>query len=197
MRALLTLTFTLLLSLPSAVFAESPKETVEAMVSKLKQSGSPAAIVDFVHWPSAYETVDAQQRQIRNINSPEQLRKQYIDLFNNPNAIFREQMDRMKAQMPPEQQQMVEAQMAQAESMLQNMMSEMKTKLAKTEFAVGEVKEEGDSATVELLTTSDGESESNTLKMIKVEDKWYLATLDSLDGQAPTPGAPSAGVPIP
>lgn len=197
MRAFFTLTLAALLYFPGVVAADSPKETVEAMVSKLKESGSPAAIVDFVHWQSAFETVDAQQRQIRNVNSPEQLRKQYLDLFNNPNAIFREQMDRMKAQMPPEQQQMVEAQMAQAETMLQTMMTDMKAKLAKTEFSIGEVKEEGDSATVELLTTSDGESESNTLKMIKVEDKWYLATLDSLDGQAPTPGAPTAGVPAP
>lgn len=197
MKALLSLTLAALLSFPAIVAAQSPKETVETMASKLKESGNPAAIVEFVHWPSAFETLDAQQRQIRNINSPEQLRNQYLELFNNPKAIFREQMDRMKAQMPPEQQQAVEAQMAQAETMLQNMMTEMKAKLAKTEFSVGEVADQGDSATVELITTSDGKSETNKLKMIKVDDKWYLATLDSLDGQAAGPGAPTAGVPAP
>ena len=99
MRRLISLLFVFVCLVPSVSFAAgSPKEAVETMVTKLKNAGSPAAIVEFVHWPSAYETVDAQQRQIRNINSPEELKNQYLQLFNNPNAVFREQMDRMKAQ---------------------------------------------------------------------------------------------------
>ena len=85
---------------------------------------------------------------------------------------------------------MVEAQMGKAEAMLQEMMSDMKAKIAKTEFKVGEEKVDGDSAMVELISTNEGKSEVNKLKMIKVDDSWFLATLDSLDNQAPTPGAP-------
>ncbi len=167
---------------PGLGVAETPTEAVNTMVAQLKKAGSPKVMVDFIHWPTVYEALNTQEKAMRKVNSPEELRDQYKQLFSDPTLLLHEQIKRFKEKMPEDQHHLLDDQIAKAEAMLNSMMEKMKEKISKTNYTVAGVEEDGeDKALVKLVsTTDDGKSETNDLRLVKVKKKWYLSTLESL-----------------
>jgi len=54
---------------------QQPEKVVEDMLNKLKETSDYSVVVDFMHWPSAFESIGAAERKRLGIESAEQLKE--------------------------------------------------------------------------------------------------------------------------
>jgi len=67
---------------PSLSAAEQdPARLMAEIVGKLKQNGSPSALIEYVDWNSAYRRLDDRKRVVLKVNSGKELRESYRRIF--------------------------------------------------------------------------------------------------------------------
>jgi len=177
-RASMVATATLLFS--TSAFAASPKATVEKMFAEIKAAKSMVAIVEHVHWKTMYETFPPEERRVAGADSPEKLKAHFREFFTNPGKRMRQMMEIQLASMPAEQSAAVRAQLDQQMPQINALAKEQNAKMLKTVMKVTGSKVEGDTATVNVSATRDGETKTDTITLKKYGKRWMLPNLAAL-----------------
>ena len=176
--------------------AATPEDTVKEIVSKLKESGDPGVVLEYVSWEDAFKDAPPQVLQSLGVKDAGGLKAQTERLMEQPAAFVREKMVQKIATLPPAQQEMMNQQLDSLTKKVEDDFADMKAKLKRTEFKVGKSSVTGDAATVDISATIDGTSQDSELKLLKRNDNWLLASPEfgHKDGKGiPTNGGASKG----
>ncbi|MCB0354454.1 MAG: hypothetical protein KDD64_13045 [Bdellovibrionales bacterium] len=161
---------------------DSARDAVWQMVSKMKSEGAMGPMLDFVHWPTAFEGFPVSERAKLGITSPEKMHEYFSSVLSNPERLPGMMMEKLSA-LPPQEREKVEKNMNELVTIMKRKQAEMKEKIQRTSYSIGEVSVQGGSATVELVSTLDGQSKHTVLPMELHEGKWYLPTMKLLEEQ--------------
>jgi len=164
-------------SLNTALAQNSPEETIQKMTSEMKKQKSAAPIVEYVHWETAFKTLTPEESAGMKVNSAEELKKYSKSMLQDPVAFMKEQMQANLGDIPAEQRIFAEQAMAGMIEMVETEHKKMAEEMKNTEYKVGETTIEGDVATVELLTTLNGETKTDSIELKKIDGRWYLPSL--------------------
>lgn len=162
--------------------AEKPEEVLAKMFSQVKAAGSPAAVVDFIHWPSALEEIKPQQRVIMGVTNATQLSAYYKKLMNDPAAVLMEQMTRLSAALPEEQKAQIESRMKPMVQKAAGRFDQVKKSMMEAEYEVKGSEITGDTALVSYSASHDSKVQEGKIKMIKVDGKWLVPNITSFGG---------------
>jgi len=168
------------LTLLSPVFAlaDSPEATVTEAIAAVKKTGSPASVLEYVHWESAFKDLSAEQRTAMKVNSPPELKAFYAKALSNPETLVDEQIARLGSSVPPEQKQFLLVQMEQLKTQMRQKMKEQEKKIMDASYQVVGTDIKGDTAVVNVQSTMPGEAPTqHKLNLVNVEGKWLLAGL--------------------
>ena len=78
------------------------KQLVEEIVNRLKETGNAAVVLDYVHWPTAFENLPVSDRRLMEISSAEEFRSYVNGMVTNPQEfVRREYTTRLNASAPP------------------------------------------------------------------------------------------------
>ncbi len=174
----------------SALLAESPTEVVNKVITSMKKDGSPVAMVEYIHWPTAFENLSAQQRQEMGIDSVESLRSYMKKMLASPSSAMRDMMESRINQIPPEGQASMKAMIDQMVSRVEAQEQQMKSKIAAADYEVKALEETQDSASVEIKTLSEGKEKVDTVQLQKIDGKWYFPSISSMNDTSPVPAQP-------
>ena len=177
--------------------AETPESVMKEILGKIKAESNSSPIVEYVDWETAFAQAPDQQKQVMNINSPEQLKEFYREVLKNPAAMMKKHVESRMATVPEDQKAMMQATMVQMEQVIKQKEEEMKQKIAGTEYTIGEAVVTGSEAVVPLTATFEEEEKKHDVDFIKKDGRWLLATPGfAVDSKAP-PKPGSAPVPAP
>lgn len=164
----------LTLSLLAAGGGGGPEQMVKEMVDRLKSSRNPVVILEYVHWPTAWERLGESDRRQMAVTSAEGLRAYYEQILNDPQAFARREVERAIAGMPPEQQRMATAGMSGMLEDLRQLTDRMRERIRETRYEIGVASVRDERGQVELRSTLDGRTERSLLEVIRVGNRWYL-----------------------
>lgn len=179
--------FVALVCVPSANVAwgeTDPRAVVKAMLSRLKQTGEPVVILDYVHWPSAYANFPEAERRAMGITNADQLKAHVTKMLSDPSGFARERAQEMIANLPADRQAKVREQMNQMAAGLEAKTSEMRTKMSRIDYAVGNARIQGAFADVPIVSTLDGQTKTSDIKLQFIEGSWYLPTFEFAKAQS-------------
>jgi len=186
--------------LPSVAAADlGPKETLEKILGDMVAQKNIAAVLNYIHWSTAFKNLKPAQRQQLNVTTPEQLKAFYKRMLNDPAGYLRERMEGRMASVPPEQRAVVEGQLNQMLDGVNQKLAQENAKIGRTKYTIGEVDTKGKRSTIQLSAAVDGQVKNNEVVLVQQEDgKWYLPSLEQGPGSqkpmTPTPGGAPAPV---
>ena len=170
----------------SANAANDPIDTVKAAIEAIKQTGDPAAMIEFVHWDTAFAGLPADQKKSMKVNSGAELKNFFIQFFKDPSIMIKPKIEEMKAKVPADKQAQFEQQMLALSATMQQKLAEAKEKLKSIQYEIGKATVTGDLASVPLTSTIDGKSSTKDLKLINIDGKWYFPSLMLTEKSQPT-----------
>jgi len=185
--------FALFLLPATALSENTPEQLVEEMVADLKESQSPAAILNYVYWPTAFDSFPAEQLTMLNISTPEELKTHFAGILNDPGSFMRDQITEHADNFPEEQRG------AAVESM-KAMVKEMEAynenighNLARTEYSTRTIAFDENAALIELTSVLDGKTQVSQVELVNIKGNWYLPSVVFVQDQARA-GARASGL---
>lgn len=173
----------LVISLAGSAFAQGPAEVLKVIVGKLKSSGDIRMLEDYVDWNTMLSDFGAEEREEFGIKTAEDLRNFYRKSFEDPSFLMKEMLDKQREGATAEEKAKIDETMKEMEKSIQEDMVTMKKQLTETEYTVGKETIEGDRAKVELTTKFEGDTKSDQVEFVKVNNKWLLATLEGIESE--------------
>lgn len=152
---------------------KSPEAVVEEIISKMKKSGDPKVMTDYVDWQSAYDQMPPSARTAAKINSPEQMKTYYNGIAGGNGALeqtLSAQLDKVPADRKAAAQALIQSMSKQIESGK----AKMDARIKDSTYRVLSSKVEGNNATVLVESTYQGETKNQELPMVKRDGKWLL-----------------------
>lgn len=188
----------IIILLPTLAFAQvSPEEFVNGMFKKYKEEGSAHAFLQFIHWTTAFAAMSDEDKAARGITTADELQLQYEAFYTDPTSFLESVMEPKLASVVPEKRDEVRAQLKQiAEAMLMKN-AQMKEKITKSEYDVGDPKINGEQASVEVVSKLRGSEEKITVMVSYINGKWWLPGFSAIRSKSfglpppPTPAAPT------
>ncbi len=158
---------------PVELFGEkSPKETVLRVIGVLKDTLNPTKILDYVWWESAYRKLTPIQKKYLFVSSADGLRRYYQAFFTNPNfLIVREAAKRIENLPQAERQKFIDFFKTQESA---NVPPPPYGRVLNQYFEIKAERNSGGSAEVDLLVTEAGRSTLQTIRLLKIQDRWML-----------------------
>ena len=185
--------FALITCLATNCFAGStPEATVHSAIKELKSTGQPSAILNYVHWQTAFNQMSPMYRAQINADSPEALKSFYSKALKDPSEAMKGTLEGYASQLPPEQQAMMKQQMEKLGAMMKQRLDEAKKKLVEADYEIGKASVEGNDATLKLVATRGEETRSHDLKLIKIGEQWYFPSLDLVNADSLAGGKSAA-----
>jgi len=189
MRTLAVFFISSLLFVSSAFAEVQPAEVVTEMIAKIKAEKNPAVIANYVHWPTAFKALDPKQKRLLEVNTADELKTYYKNLLNDPRTIILSQLEKHIQDLPEDKQAAIKARLSGIADQASSEFQKKKNKFLDSDYTVGESKISGDAASVEIFTNSQGEKKSESLSLIKVDNRWYLPSVDKLGKDSNGPGS--------
>lgn len=152
----------------------TPKGTVIEVIKALKKKGSYEAVLNFIHWPSAFKDLRNEEKKAFNISSPNDLRKYLAKAVANPEQLMRKRFEIMLAGKSEEEKRKFNQVLDKQLEQIRVRQKQLKQKIKDSSFSIVGVKQGQDTAQVELKARFNNTSETKPLNLIKVSDKWYL-----------------------
>lgn len=152
----------------------TPEETVREVINEMKKAGGPEAMMKYIHWDSALNSMPEAERNELGITSADDLKSFYQTMFTDPTAFMKRRMHKEYSQMTEEQKALIDKQLSQMTGIMKSKIEEQKEKMAKTKFTVGEADISGESATVVVESSLDGQTKQSPVNLIKVDGKWLF-----------------------
>ena len=109
-----TCLFILFFALTVRAIAESPTDVVKTALDATKNSGSPAEMLNYIHWQSVFDKLPAEQRASFKATTPEELKRFYQKSFEDPTELIQSQLSKI----PPEQRAAAEQQLGNYATMM-------------------------------------------------------------------------------
>jgi hypothetical protein len=159
-----------------SVYAErqTARGTVVEMLQRLKQSGSYQTVLEYMHWQTAYKNLKPEEIKALNLRSPEDLQTHLNAILEDPSVFLREQY-KLQAQNLPEEERVkleqsvkIQIERIQKEQML------MQQRIKVSKFSIIKVVENADQAEVYVRSQTPGSDETKPLKLIRVDNIWYM-----------------------
>lgn len=172
---LLSITMLLICS-NSALAEESARGALESMIEAMKASSDFTTLTQYVDWDSALDSLPAEEKTRLNINSGEDMREFFQMSLRNPVELVKRRFPGQLAALPPEQQAMLEGQMAGLGAMLKGKIQEEENKLRETDFIIQNVQENGESAKAHLLTRYRDKEKPVNISLVRKNNKWLLSS---------------------
>lgn len=193
----LVIIFSLFIILSSAFAENTPAGTVQEIISKMKETQSPAAVIDYVNWDKAFQRFPALQKEQLKVSNAAELKQFFENMLRNPSAIVRKKIGEAIEKAAPEQQENLRNNLEQVVASIAKKEEEMKKRISSTLFEVGAVEVKGSVATVMLTQSYNGEKRTEKVLLEKEGDRWMLPTADlgNSEGQVPATGG-SDGSPV-
>jgi len=163
-----------LLMAVNALAASDPKATVQSMIVDFKSDPGLASMLKYVHWPSAYAKMTDADRKQMGISSPESLKQITEEFLSNPSKALEHRLGKQMGSLPTEQQAMLKQMVEQQRQAMEEKLKEASDKMKRATYEIGEVKVNGNQASVALTATLDQEVEKQVIKLELIDDKWYL-----------------------
>lgn len=184
--------FFLLLALLSPVFssqsfAAGPEQTVRSMLQELQAERDPAVVLQFVHWQKAFVRLPLEERRDLDVSSAPELERYFRDFLRDPERMLHEQMLRRINQLPMEERKRAHEQLVPLVEALKRKQADLKERIGRTSYEIGQVENSGDFATVEVHAELDGKKKIRRLPLEKVGADWYLASIPFVN-ESRTPG---------
>lgn len=154
----------------------APEEVVKKMLADLKSQGTPVALINYVHWETAFSNMNENERHSMNIKTPEDLREFSLRVISDPVKFMEDEMRKRAASFPVEQKEAYDKNTDKLVKTMRARSEEMKKKLVNSSYTVGKAKIDGLSAKVPLEVSVDGKSQKSEVPLIKVGDSWYLVS---------------------
>jgi hypothetical protein len=189
LKALGIVVFLLLFNISMLWAEKSPVQTVEDLMQEMKKTGTAAPALNLYHWPSVYNEMGTEEREVFGANSPDELKAAMQTFFENPESFFSTRMKANMGNLPPEQMAMMDGIIQPMVKSIAGQMQEANARLKETEFTVKEKSNEGDRALVEVSTSHPKTGKDNQdLRLQKIDQKWFL--IDTVNaGASPMEGA--------
>ncbi len=186
-KALRVLSFIVYILVPAICLAApstgKPEVVVQSMLTELKSEADPAVLLDYVHWPTAWKSFPQTQRDKIGIRSPEELKEYFENFFKDPDQFIEKYiMSRYEgSQALPEQS------ITKMAETMKRKKAQMREKMKNTSYEIGKSTIQGNAASVEIVSTLNGKSKSQTLPLQNIDGKWYLPTMKLLDDSQGVP----------
>lgn len=177
-----------------------PEPVIKEIIAKLKETGSPIALMDYIHWESVLETLPPKLREQRKLTTAAQLKAFYSEAFDDPAKFMAKQLEENISKVPADRQALARQHMATIIDSVKKKMDTARDQVRRTEFEIGKVQRNGDKADVEVIGRLDGTDKRQHLNLKKVDGKWLLTTLDfgaaaTSNAAVPTASPPAATTP--
>ncbi len=176
----------------------TPEETVKEIIGKLKESGDPAVIIEYVSWEDAFKETKPEVLGALGVTDAKGLKEKTKQLMAEPAKFVRGLLEPRIAALPPDKREIMSAQIEPLTKKVEKEFEEGKAKIKRTDFVIGKSEVTGETAIVEVKATLDGKTQENKLKLVKRGDKWLLPSSEFARSQPNTPGlavAPAGGGP--
>ena len=171
------------LVLESSISHKAPRLVVQEIVSKLKNKEGPSIVIDYIHWPTAFASLEEHEKSVTLATSSEELRDYFKKFLIDPKEVLTRQFESQLQSMPIEERDVGKEMMGGILAGLVGRFEDERKRLVDSEYEVGDQKIEEDHAEVELRISYQGSVEQESIKLIKVGDKWYLPGVDQLTGR--------------
>ena len=169
-----------------------PEEAVQEMVTKLKQAGDYAVLLDYVHWETAFTQMSAQEKQALQAQNPSQLKTVVKEFLISPKKAILSKVGKDMEALPSEQKEMMTKMLTQQAEQIQTERAKRNQEIKRTEFKVGNAKVNGSRASVEVTELLDGQSKTRNIDLVLIANRWWLPSSDfAQKKQAPAPAVGS------
>lgn len=173
--------FVALFLIPLFAFAApkaDPVETVNELVASMKSNGGFKGMLEHVHWPTALQNMDDEQRAAMGVKTPQDLKKVTLKFLEDPAKAFYERMSPRMKDMPEKTRKLTEDFIVMQQERLTQKLRAAEKRMVNSEYAVGKAVVDGDKASVQLTATYEGVSKERMIKLQKIDGLWYLPTSD-------------------
>lgn len=170
-----------------SVLAEEPQQSevaavtkrAQEMIDRLQKTSDPVVILDYVHWPSAFAAYPAEEKQVSDIKTPEELKEYTRAILSDPQKFMNERFEQIAARAPPE----VAKQMRESSKQVMAAMGEIKRRISArikdTQYSIERVDIISDGrAKVVLRIVLDQERKRSPVIFEKHDGVWYLPSID-------------------
>lgn len=152
----------------------SPKEVVRSFVNEYNQSLSPAVMVNYVHWPTAFNNLTSSQQSAIKVTNPEEFKAYITNTLKDPIQTVRKVVRAKMDTLTPEQRARLEQSLEQQIQQLEQQRQQLQEKMKNAVITVGEATIEGDKASVPVSTEFEGENKQETVQLERIDGRWYL-----------------------
>lgn len=159
----------------------TPKGTVIEVIKSLKQENSYKAVLDYIHWPSAFNDLRDEEKKNFEISSPNDLRKYLTKAVSNPEQLIRKRFELMLVGKSEEERQKFNKILDKQIKQIRIRQKELRKKIEESTFSIVGIEQNENTAQVNLKARFKNTSETKPLNLIKINEKWYL-TAASING---------------
>ena len=170
-------TFLSFFVLSADAHAENPKKVLKEIISKIKSASNTSPVVDYVNWSKAYGSLSESRKNFMGIDSPDSMKEYYRRVLKSPVSVMKEQFERKLESVPNNQRPALEQTFARMEKVMAQKSKEMESRVKNTDYEIGEVKIEGETATIALKHTFNSVFKTEEVILERVGDKWLLPSV--------------------
>ena len=158
----------------------SPEDTVKAVIKEIKTKGDPSPVVDHVSWDDGFSKLPVKNREAMGVKSPEELKEFYRRVLLSPSSEIERMFEsKFKDKLDGLGPEKVKALLSNIKERALQKEAEIKKRLKESEYEVGKAQVQGENASVPLTTTYEGQKNSDNVKLVQKDGKWYFASLGS------------------
>ena len=156
-----------------------PRETVLEIISKLKETQDPVAVLDYVWWEAAYQRLDENQKRHFYVKSAPELRQRYLEHYTNPRMFLLRQAERDLSALPPAKRDAMTKFIAEQEKV--QLPSPKYTQVLDQLFEIKAERVTGNDAEVDLIVSEKGAVKKQKIDLVKVQDRWLLKCMQIIE----------------
>lgn len=180
-RLISFLLFTFLCSV-SAYATPELDQRVKELTTKLKESSSYSSLADFVHWPTALESLNLEERKKLEIKTAEDLKARVVRVLTNPTELLNKEWKRLDETLTPAQREIIKPQFDNNINQAASEWAKKNAELAERNYIISKttIKKDSDNKTaiVELKDAQELDASPWKLTFELINGKWYLPSLE-------------------
>lgn len=163
---------------------KSPEEVAKTAIRKMQEKGDPSPVVEYIDWEHMFNTLPKHNKNVMNVSTPEELKSFYSKVLESPSVEIAETLSSSikNNNTSPDlniNQEKAKEVISKLKKRLEEKEIEMKNKLKNSEYNIRKIKEENNTALVEIQQTYNSEVKTDTIEMHKKEGNWFFTSLSN------------------
>ena len=174
----------LLLNTSVCLAEKSPEQIVKTVFTKIKQTGTPLPVLTYVHWETVYARLSEKEKSYLSIKNPKDLRNTISEFIKSPEKLIQRNLIQTSIEgLSAEKQEALKAQISEITEKIKDRTSQNTVKLKQARFNIGTAEINGNEAIVPLNITVSGQERNESIKLVKIDEKWYFPSIDLLSSK--------------